>query len=247
MKKVALLTAIALAIIIVGYAQASLVVVGYGTFNTGGVTYTEKLIYDSDLDITWLDYTKGYDFWEPQLTWATALEVSMNGQVFDEWRLPQVLPLNGSTYNYDVRFDGSTDSGYNISATDTAYAGSTASEMAHLYYTTLGNKSFHYFDGTSPQPGYGLQNTGPFDNLGESVYWSNTRYGLIPTDGSGLPNVWRFSFGQGHQGYGHTDQVAIAVHPGNITLTPVPEPASMLLMASGLVAFGALRRTFRKS
>jgi hypothetical protein len=171
MKKVAFSVGMALAMIFSGNAQATLDVIGYGTFTTEGVTYTEKLIYDSDLNITWLDFATGRDFWEPQLAWAAGLEVSINGKVFDEWRLPQVLPVNGSRYNYNVQFDGSTDSGYNISAPGTVYAGSTSSEMAHLYYTSLGNKSYHYFDGSSPQPGYGLINTGPFDNLweGEAV------------------------------------------------------------------------------
>jgi len=46
--------------------------------------------------------------------------------------------LRGSLF-YSSSFDGTTDRAYNISAPGTAYVGSTASEMAHLFFNTLGN------------------------------------------------------------------------------------------------------------
>ena len=72
--------------------------------------------------------------------------MSFNGQIYNDWRLPQILPLNGSSYNYTHSYDGSTDRGYNISAPGTIYVGSTASELAHLYYTTLGNLAMYDVD-----------------------------------------------------------------------------------------------------
>ena len=82
-------------------------------------------------------------------------------------------------------YDGTTTGGFNI----------TSSEMGHLYYTELGNKGFFATDGTNPQPGWGLSNTGDFQNLNPNPnqYWSGTE---LATD---TINAWFFSFFHGAQ------------------------------------------------
>lgn len=221
---------------------------GYGTFTTGGVTHTEKLIYDTELDITWLDFTRPQNTWDNQMAWATTLMVTFAGQTFDSWRLPQTLPVNGSTYDYEWSDTGSTDRGWNVSAPGSAYPESTASEMAHLYYNSLGNLGKYDVGGYSQgiQPDYGLKNTGPFDNLQPHYYWSETDYGLIPTNNY----AWDFNFGTGNQDYdGKTyangDDMAMVVFPGNVA-APIPEPSTLLLLDSASLLALGLRRRLKK-
>jgi hypothetical protein len=84
--------------------------------NLGADSLGNRLIYDSDLNITWYDYTT-YGSWQNQVEWASALSVDFGSIVYDDWRLP-------------ITFDQSC-SGFNC----------TNSEMGHLYYTELGNTS----------------------------------------------------------------------------------------------------------
>ena len=86
----------------------------------------------------------------------------MNVRGVTGWRLPRVLPVNGSNYNYNISFNGSIDVGYNIGTPGSMYPGSTASEMSYLYYVDLGNKGIYALDGSYLQPGWGLANKGPF-------------------------------------------------------------------------------------
>ena len=77
---------------------------------------------------------------------------------FSDWRLPTVSPINGVSFNVGTAFDGTKDSGSNISAPGTIYAGSTASEMAHLFYNSLGNNSGRELDGTiKAGSGFGVE------------------------------------------------------------------------------------------
>lgn len=92
--------------------QAHAVLQNLGTDNLGN-----QLIYDTDLDITWYDYTHTIDTWDNQLAWADALSVTFGGVTYNNWRLP-------------ITFDQSC-SGHNC----------TNSEMGHLFYTELGNSA----------------------------------------------------------------------------------------------------------
>jgi hypothetical protein len=108
------------------------------------------------------------------------------------------------------------------------------SEMAHLYYVTLGNVSF-------PSPGYGLVNTGEFLNF-RSDYWFENEYAPELT---GIPYAWVFFLGGGFQNaYSQeTGAWAIAVRDGDVA--PIPEPSTYALMLAGLGCLGfiAKRRT----
>ncbi len=63
------------------------------------------------------------------------------------------------------------------------------SEMAHLYYVTLGNSA----SGCPGFPVYCLTNTGPFSNVQRDHYWSGTSDSVAPW------NVWSFMFAFGYQ------------------------------------------------
>lgn len=117
---------------------------------------------------------------------------------FSTWRLPIIEPIDGVSFDYIPKNDGTADRGYNISASGTAFAGSTASEFAHLYYNTLGNEA--YYDTTGVLTGCAdtypgcLTNTGPFSDLRGATYWIGISYAPNPVSAA-----LAFHFGTGAQ------------------------------------------------
>jgi len=199
-------------------------------FDRGG-----GLIYDNDLNITWLQdanyaYTSGYDA-DGLMTWANAVTWADNLGYggYSDWRLPTVVPQT-----YTEGFDGTTGIGYNIT---------TGSEMGHLYYTELGNLGFYATDGSSPQLGWDLLNTGPFTNLQLVDYWSGTVWAPSPDF-----LAWCWGFGGGHQCVADQGDSfhAWAVRDGDSAAASVPEPGTMILMGSGLVGLIAARKRFSR-
>jgi hypothetical protein len=115
-------------------------------------TAGNQLIYDSDLNITWYDFSSDDNYWMAQLGWAENIVVATaDGTIYDDWRLPATV-------------DGLWDDGY-------GGANITSSEMGHLYYTELQNIAYG-----------GLQNTSPFEHLTSNWYWSGTEYANDPGD-----------------------------------------------------------------
>lgn len=172
-------------------------------YNRGADSLGNNLIYDSDLNITWYDYTPDANTWENQLHWAAALTVIFNGAPICDWRLPTTVK---GTFVWG--FDGTTTAGSNI----------TSSEMGHLFYTELGNKA-NYDTSGNAQSGWGLTNTGPFRNLFNCFYWSGTEYAAIPDF------AWGFYFGVGGQDvfYKANYYYTLAVHPGDVAVAAPQE------------------------
>jgi len=140
-------------------------------------------------------------------TWAAGLDI--NGVT--GWRLPTTGPINGSTYTAGatIAYDGSKDWSYNLSAPDTTYAGSTASEMAFLFYNTLNNTSVcnattSTVDICDSQTA--VVNVGPFSgiqvsDLVNSRYWSATDFPFTDIYCSTTSSyAWFFLFTDGAQG-----------------------------------------------
>jgi len=208
---------------LLGLGMAAMVdaapVSGQGTWETtllgrdlDGNAATFEAYYDTELDVTWLANANVNSLmtWSTATAWAGGLDI--NGVT--GWRLPAVNP--GIV-------------GYNVDP--------STSEMAHLFYETLGNLGYYDTDGHA-QSGYGLSNTGPFSNFRSGGYWSGTEY---PAPG----NAWYFFFNNGKQEAGSMGYryAALAVRDGDIS--PVPVPAAVWLFGSALVGLVGLTRRRR--
>jgi hypothetical protein len=199
----------------------------------GGQAY-----YDDVLDITWLAdanyaYTSGFDGnglqqWGEANNYVAWLNTN-NHLGSNTWRLPTIVDSGalGCQFTYN-----GTDCGYNVDL--------NTSEMAHLFYSTLGNVG--YYDTSGVATGCSvttplcLTNTGPFSNVDDYYYWSGTTYAQSPTQ------AWYFGFGTGSQNYNPKTNGyrAWAVMSGDIS--PVPVPSAVWLFGSALGVMGLARR-----
>ena len=109
MKRI-LFSMLAMLVVLVLVTPAHALLVNKGTDTLGN-----RLIYDTDLDITWYDFSNQVENWQDQVDWASALIVTFNSNPIGGWRLPTTPDVLSSV-------------GIN----------KTNSEMGHLYYTELG-------------------------------------------------------------------------------------------------------------
>lgn len=210
---------------------------GQGTWETtlqgrdlDGNPSTFEAYYDTDLDITWLADVSTLIWGFSATDWAANLSLTDGVNTYDNWRLPTLIDTG--TLGCNNGFNG-TDCGYNVNT--------ATSEMAHLFYDELGNKGTYDTAG-APQPGSGLTNTGPFNYLRGTAFWSGTAY--AGTEYAPYVAMWYFSFGDGHQGYTSPKYYAdiLAVSPGDVAAVPEADTWAMLLAGLGLVGVAIGRR-----
>jgi hypothetical protein len=172
--------------------------------------------YDTDLNITWLaDSNVFRGSWDAAKTWTDNLVVGEYG----DWRLPTLVDV-GSVSCSPLNQVGCSQ----------AESAST-SELAHLYYVTLGNKSYVDAAGNY-DPSGGLRSAGPFTGIQPfSGYWA-----YAPNTAS----AWVFSSSDGNQARlpEHFEFNAWAVRSGDVSV--VPEPATSATYALGLAGLAVV-------
>lgn len=222
-------------------AQAALL--GRAALTPGGTDY--QAYYDDVLDITWMadanlaaTNTFGITEWhwlgqpsppgvmhlDDAREWITRMNAA-NYLGMNKWRLPTTVDTGNP--GCDFAYTG-TDCGYNVDL--------STGEMAHLFYSTLGNLAAYDTSGVL-QPGSGMTNTGPFSNL--SVY-------QVPF----FTSLMRFDFVGGQQNFEcaftyewacfNVPGKAWAVLSGDIATVPVP--GAVYLFGSALGVMGWMRR-----
>ncbi|MDA8128631.1 MAG: PEP-CTERM sorting domain-containing protein [Betaproteobacteria bacterium] len=219
-----------------GAAQAALIDRGGG------------LIYDTDLNVTWLadaNYaqTSGYSAdglmdWNQAVTWAANLSYfdAVRNVTYTDWRLPTTTDTGAP--GCDFSYSG-TDCGYNVDP--------ASSEMAHLYFTELGNLS--YFTSTGELSGASagganpvstLDNVGPFKNFQSNGYWSGTESAPASCRCAWFFGTWegsQFSWDETAPWFN-----ALAVRPGDVAAVPEAQTYALMLAGLGLIGWRARRR-----
>ncbi|MDD5480015.1 pilin [Rhodoferax sp.] len=184
-------------------------------------------LYDTTLGVTWLrDANANRQMtWDTATAWAANLSTGSGGNTISGWRLPTMTDTGTPGCNLSPV---GTDCGYN-STTST-------SEMASLFYNTLGNKAYFNTSGAE-QAGFGLTNAGSFQNMQSSYYWIGTEYAPDPN------RAWYFNTWDGGQDAAvKSPQIyALAVHAGDV-MAPVPEPETYAMLLLGLGVVGAISR-----
>ena len=188
--------------------------------------------YDTALNITWLANANANGEEQQLMSWSQANSWAANLTVgsIDNWRLPSITDVGNDGCNY-VSGGGGLDCGFKPDP--------TSSELAYMYYITLGNLGASIPDGAPGDGVWGVENTANFVDVRHNVYWSSTYYG--PEAG----NAWGFSNYFGYQApYAENYAArAWAVRDGDVLsmAAPVPEAETYALMLAGLLLIGARR------
>ena len=211
MKKITILTSIFITFLAFSNStRAALIDKGHG------------LIYDTELNITWMQEAGDGRMrtWAEANAWVENLTLSLTDKSnpITGWRLPSANPQNGNFFRTNA----------------------SSGELAHLYFSSLGNRAWYDEEG-NPQSGQtGLINSGPFLDIQNYAYWTGEDAGEYISQ----PMAWAFNFSSGYQmQYIQTIKYHVwAVHDGNVSAVPESSPTALaitgtlLLLACGVFA-----------
>jgi hypothetical protein len=201
--------------------------------DVSGLPGVTDAYYDTDLNITWLrdsNYaaTSGFSAgglmnFSTAQSWASGLNI--NG--ITGWRLADVGQPDASC--------GAQDAHYGSTGTNC-----TGGELGHMYYVEMGGTA-----GTSLSASHN-SNYILFDNLGDNEYWSATA--LTPNTDD--PRSLSYFFYEANNGDGSVAGIVSLDFPTNTKLgwvvhdgdVEVPEPASLVILSSGMVFLAIKRR-----
>jgi len=229
--------------------SANAALIGRLPTTPGGTNY--QAYYDDVLNISFLANANlaktetfsvaGIDA-QGQMDWHTANDwiVAMNGSNYlglNDWRLPELLPANGTSFDLSFSNNGSTDKG-----TGDYKSTSELSYNFHINLDFAGHEIYIRDDSnpssTESNPDYldGGRNTSPFNNLSASTwdYWYGTSF-----DSNNAFQV----FNNGDQGVTDKSNQFVhvwAVHSGDVGAVPVP--AAVWLFGSGLLGLIGIAR-----
>ena len=210
----------------IAFLAVSISALGLGTANATLIDRGGGLIYDTALNVTWMQdaqysITSGFNpfgrlNWQTANTWAASVAYydSVRGVTWDDWRLPQTIN-SASSLGYDTT--------------------GMSSELAHLYYTDLGYAPNYAHDRFAPAPT--SSNYNPFINLAYRGYWSATA-----SDYPGQAWMFHMHFGSTELNGAGDEQRVWLLRDGDVAGASVPEPGAAGLFALWLAGFGALRR-----
>lgn len=176
----------------------------------GLIVRAPGLVYDDDLNITWLQNADYFSTGPRARGWdeAIALVANLDYLGFSDWRLPRT------------------------SGSGTGYL--NEGELAHLYYTELGNV-----------PGGIGFSSGPFFNIQRGRYWTETPSGSDSAFTFFLAEDVSMSGWQDADLKTHGNNIW-ALRDGDVPVQPVPDDASsLLLFGASLSALVALRTRWR--
>jgi hypothetical protein len=181
-----------------------------------------EAFYDTVLNVTWLRTVPlGTGSWDSYQAWAA----NLNFGGITDWRLPRTVDAGVPYYTGPYSYGGpGANIGFNVDP--------SISELAHLFFITLGNKATYDIFGNSQINIRGWTNTGDFLNLGGKSLWLENAYSLDST------SYWYFKGTEGYQNvqYQFNSGIgAIALHAGDVGVSLVPEPTSAATMLSGLL------------